>query len=194
MTRLLSLVVVALMALAACSAPEAPEAAATPPAATPAPVPQLVPVHILLPESPDEGVSAWAQALTDAIAAGHGGLTLVGTPEEALVGVRIDAVEEGTEADPVPEGEGEFHVMRGALLVGADTHEFNLAYRDDVAPEAEALARNLRKLAVQAASAGSAEAAAEAEGSSEEGGAASEAEGSSEEDTAASEPDAEDEG
>jgi hypothetical protein len=190
MTRLLSLVVVALMALAACSAPEAPEAAATPAA-----VPQLVPVHIVVPENPDEGISAWSRALADAITSGHGGLTLVQTPEEALVGVRIDVVEKGTEADPVPEGEGDVEVMRGALLVGEDVHEFNLAYRGDLAPEAEALARNLRKLAVQAATAGSAEAAAEAEESSEEGAADSEAEASSEEPVSSPGPaDAEDEG
>ena len=162
MTRPLPLAVAALLVAAACSAPEAPQTAAT--STPPAAVPQLVPVHIVVPESPDEGISAWAQALAEAITSGHGGLTLVQTPEEALVGVRIDAVENGTEADPVPEAEGEVEVMRGALLVGEDAHEFNLAYRGDVRPEAEALARNLRKLAVQAATAASAEGAVEGEG------------------------------
>jgi hypothetical protein len=155
MTRPLPLPAVALLVAAACSAPEAPKATATPTPA-PAPTPPPIAVHILLPAEPDAAVTAWAQALAGAISSGQGGLTLAATPEEATMAVRIDVVEKGTEADPVPEGEGEVLVMRGALLVGDKAHAFSLAYRGDVRPEAGAFARNLRQFAAQATAAASA--------------------------------------
>jgi hypothetical protein len=52
--------------------------------------------------------------------------------------------------DPEPEGEGETSVMRGALVLGEAPREFSLAYRGDVRPQAEALARNLRAYAAEA--------------------------------------------
>jgi len=151
MTRALLLVATAaLLAVVACSAPEAPQATATPP---PAASPPPVVVHIQVPEDRGPAVEAWAQALAAAIAGGHGGLALASTPEEAVAVVRIDAVETGAEVDPEPEGEGEVNVMRGALVVGESARAFNLVYRGDARPQAEALARNLRRFAAEGAAA-----------------------------------------
>jgi hypothetical protein len=153
MNRVLPLATVAMLAVVACSAPEAPQATATPAPAAPAANPQPVVVHIQVPEDAEPGVEAWAQALAGAINAGHGGLALAPTPEAAAAVVRIDAVETGAEVDPEPEGEGEVNVMRGALVVGEGARAFNLVYRGDARPQAEALARNLRRFAAEGAAA-----------------------------------------
>ena len=153
MTRALPLATAALLALVACSAPEAPQATSTPEPVAPGAALQPVVVHVLVPEDPDPAVEAWAQALVAAIDAGHGGLALATTPDEAVALVRIDAVETGTEVDPEPEGEGEVNVMRGALVVGETARVFNLVYRGDARPQAEALARNLRRFAAEGAAA-----------------------------------------
>ena len=156
MTRALPLATAALLVVAACSAPEAPRATSTPaPAARAAALTPVV-VHVLVPEDPDPAVAAWAQALVAAINAGHGGLVLATAPDEAVALVRIDAVEEGTGVDPEPEGEGEVTVMRGALVVGESARAFNLVYRGDARPQAEALARNLRRFAAEGAAAAAA--------------------------------------
>jgi hypothetical protein len=108
-----------------------------------------VAVHILVPEAAEPAVVAWAQELAAAIASGQGNLVLASTPGEAAAAVRIDAVEVGAEVSPEPEGEGEISVMRGALVVGESAREFNLVYRGDARPQAEALARNLRGFATE---------------------------------------------
>ena len=56
------------------------------------------------------------------------------------------------DGDPA-EGEGEVNVMRGALLVGASARAFNLVYRGEARPQAEAFARNLRRFAAETAAA-----------------------------------------
>jgi hypothetical protein len=141
--------------LGACSRPENPGPSPTPatsaPAATPAPPAAPIAVHVALPANPEPAVAAWAEILATAITSGQGGLTLAATPEEALAVVRIDTVEDGTDVDPEPDGEGELHVMRGALVVGSSARAFNLVYRGDARPQAEALARNLRRLAAEGA-------------------------------------------
>jgi hypothetical protein len=147
MIRSLPLVVCALLVAAACSAPGGPEATSTPApvAATPAPVM----VYVQVADEPDPAVEAWAQDLVAAIEAGAGDLTLAPTAEEATATVRIDAVESGVEANPEPEGEGEINRMKGALVVGDSAREFSLVYRGDARPQAEALARNLRRFAAE---------------------------------------------
>ncbi len=156
MTRTLPLATAALLVAVACSAPEAPQATSTPaPVAPPASV-QPVVVHIQVPEDAEPAVEAWAQALAGAINAGHGGLALAPTPEAAAAVVRIDTVEAGATVNPEPEGEGEVNVMRGALVVGESARAFNLVYRGDARPQAEALARNLRRFSAEGAAAAAA--------------------------------------
>jgi len=161
MTRALPLAVAAVLVVVACSAPEAPRDASTPAPVAPVAAPEPVVVHIQMPEDPDPAVLAWAQALSTAITSGQGGLNLAATPEEATAVVRIDTVEKGTEVDPEPEGEGEVSVMRGALVVGERARAFNLVYRGDARPQAEALARNLRRFAAEGAAAAAAPAESE---------------------------------
>ncbi len=150
MTRhaLRSLVTVAaLWALTGCSGPEAPAALGTPPPARPTPVPVSVLVQVA--EGAGPLAEAWAEELRTAVSAGHGDLSLVSAAEGAAVVVRIDKVETGVEVDSVPEGEGEISVMRGAIVVGGSAREFNLNYRGQARPQAEALARNLRGFAAE---------------------------------------------
>jgi hypothetical protein len=154
MNRVLPLAVAAAtaMILGACSSPEPPQDSAAPAAmATPTPAPPAAPiaVHVALPESPDPAVLAWGQALATAITSGQGGLTLVAPPEEAAAAVRIDSVRTGVEWEPAPPGEGKISVMHGALVLGDSAREFDFAYRGDVAPQAEILARNLRAFAAE---------------------------------------------
>jgi hypothetical protein len=114
----------------------------------PTPAPPIF-VHVQLAEEASAEVEAWAEELRTAVTAGHGDLRLAATPEEAAVVVRIDSVETGVKANPEPEGEGETSMMRGALVLGESAREFNLAYRGEVRPQAEALARNLRGYAAE---------------------------------------------
>ena len=151
MTRhaLLALVTAALLVGGACSPPEDPAARATPAATMPTPAPPIV-VHVQVPEGGGPEAAAWAEELRTAVREGHGDLSLAAAREDAVVVVRIDSVETGVEADPEPEGEGEISVMKGALVLGESAREFSLAYRGDVRPQAEALARNLRAYAAEA--------------------------------------------
>ena len=137
-----------LLATGACSQPEDPAARATPAAMMPTPAPPVL-VHVQVPEEAAPKAEAWAEELRAAVTAGHGELNLAATPEEAAVVVRIDAVETGVKVDPEPEGEGETSMMRGALVLGESAREFKLAYRGEVRPQAEALARNLRAYATE---------------------------------------------
>jgi hypothetical protein len=152
MTRALPLAAAALMTFAACSAPESPEPAAQPPADAVAATPQPETVHILVAGPGGPEVEAWVEALTAAIEAGHGNLALVPTPEEARSVVLIEGVEPAAPAGQEPTGES--FVMRGSLVIGDDARDFELAYRGDVVPQAEALARNLPRFAQEAASGG----------------------------------------
>jgi hypothetical protein len=120
-----------------------------------------VAVHILVPEEPGPEIQAWAQSLAAAIDAGYGALTLAATPEEAAAVVRIDSVQTGVEWDPEPPGEGEISVMHFALILGQSSREFDVAYRGDATPQAQALARNLRGVAANGAAASSATEGAE---------------------------------
>lgn len=156
MTRqtLLAFATLAAVAGTSCSREDAPppappvRATAAPPAAA-APHAAPVPVFVLLPDSPSPEVEAWARELGAAIAAGHGGLVMSESAEDARVVVRIDAVETNARVNPEPPGEGEVLVMRGAILDGESSRAFSLAYRGSARPQAEALARNLRRFAAE---------------------------------------------
>jgi hypothetical protein len=151
MTRhaLLAPIAAALLAAGACSPPDTPATRSTPAATMPTPAPPVF-VHVQIPEEARPEVEAWAEAMRAAVTAGHGDLKLFASPEEPAVVVRIDTVETGVKADPEPEGEGETSVMRGALVLGEHSRDFSLAYRGEVRPQAEALARNLRVYAAEA--------------------------------------------
>jgi len=145
---LLSLVTVAAVwTLGGCSGPEAPAALATPAAARPTPAPVSVLVQVA--EGAGALAEAWADELRTAVSAGHGDLSLASAPETAAVVVRIDTVETGVDVASEPEGDGEISVMRGALVVDGSAREFNLNYRGEARPQAEALARNLRAFAAE---------------------------------------------
>lgn len=151
MTRhaLLALPAVALLVTGACSPADAPAARATPAAMMPTPAPPIV-IHVQVPEEAGPEAAAWAEALRTAVKEGHGDLKLTPSPEEAAFVVRIDTVETGVKADPEPEGEGETSMMRFALVQGESAWEFSFAYKGEVRPQAEVLARNLRTYAPKA--------------------------------------------
>jgi hypothetical protein len=130
--------------VAACSAPEAPKTGATP-GASAVPVAPLA-VHVALPQGASPKATEWAKALEAAVAARPGDLKLVAEAGAAEVVVRVVSVEAAPEG-AVGSGEGERVVMRGALVVGDATREFNLAYRGAAQTQADVLARNLRRLA-----------------------------------------------
>lgn len=149
----LVLAVVAVVAAGACTgetpAPAPPRGEATPPPAAPRAQGPTIPVHVAVGEDPGPGIQAWARELEAAIAGGHGQLSLVEDAGDAQVVVRVDSVETGTTVTPAPPGEGEVTVMRGALVVGGLSRAFNLAYRGETRPQAEALARHLRVVATE---------------------------------------------
>jgi hypothetical protein len=88
----------------------------------------------------DPGVQAWAKELREALATRKEEFRLTKAGEKADLGVRIDSV---------GAGQGGAHVMNGALVMGETTRPFNLSYTGASRPQAEALARNLRKYADQ---------------------------------------------
>jgi len=126
----LSLAVVALL-VAQAPAPPAPAAPA-----------KLVPMTVKVEPSAkaDAGAEAWAKELRAALAVRKDEFRVVRPGETAELVVRIDSV---------AKGKAETSVMNGALTVGTVTKPFNLSYPGPSAPQAEKLARNLRKLADQ---------------------------------------------
>jgi hypothetical protein len=129
--------------VAACSAPESPKTGASP-AASAVPVTPLA-VHVALPQGASPKATEWAKALEEAVDARQGDLKLVADASVAEVVVRVTSVEPAPEGAVGP-GEGEAVVMRGVLVVGDATREFNLAYRGTARAQADVLARNLRRL------------------------------------------------
>jgi hypothetical protein len=86
-------------------------------------------------------VQAWAKELRAALDQRKDEFRRAKPGESAELVVRIDSVVPG------PDGA---QVMSGALVLGKNARPFNLSYTGEVAPQAEKLARNLRKLADQA--------------------------------------------
>jgi hypothetical protein len=130
MTMLATLALASLVAAQAATAP-APAAKI---------VPMTVQVEAAAGASADAGAQAWVKELRSALEARKGEFRLPKKTETAELVVRIDSL---------AKGQNDSHVMNGALLMGKATHSFNLSYPGDVAPQAEKLARNLRKLADQ---------------------------------------------
>ena len=125
-----------ILAVATLTASTAAAPTATEPAAKPVP---LV-VQVDAPSGSGADVEAWAKELRTALAARKDEFRLAKAGEKAELVVRIDSV---------TKGESDTHVMNAALVLGKTIKPFNLSYAGAVRPQAEALARNLRKLADQ---------------------------------------------
>ena len=121
----------ATLALAALVLPQTPATAAKP-------VPMSVEVRTdAKAEAP---VQAWANELRAALDQRKDEFRRAKPGESAELVVRVDSVVPG------PDGA---QVMKGALALGKNSRPFNLSYAGEAAPQAEKLARNLRKLADQ---------------------------------------------
>jgi hypothetical protein len=125
----------ALLALATVAAtPQKPAPAKEKPASAKA---ELMVVRVEAARSGGGGALAWTKAITDALTARKDEFSLAKAGEPADVTIRIASV---------AEGEGGEHRMIGALVRGKTEKPFNLSYPGEVAPQAEKLVRNLRKL------------------------------------------------
>jgi hypothetical protein len=87
-------------------------------------------------------VQAWAKELRAALDQRKDEFRPAKPGEAAELVVRIDSVAAGA---------GGAQVMNGALVMGKNARPFNLSYPGEPAPQAEKLARNLRKYAEQMA-------------------------------------------
>jgi len=128
-----------MLATLAASLFAAQAAAAQAPAATPAKVAPMT-VQVQAAAGADAGVQAWVKDLRAALEARKDDLRLAKKGETAELVVRVDSV---------AKGQNDLQVMNGTLLLGKSSHPFNLSYTGESAPQAEKLARNLRKYADQ---------------------------------------------
>ncbi len=127
----------ATLALASAFAVQATAAQA--PAAAPAKNAPMS-VQVEAAAKADAGVQAWVTELRRALEARKDEFRLAKKGETAELVVRIDSV---------GKGQNDLQVMVGTLLMGKSSHPFNLSYPGEMAPQAEILARNLRKYADQ---------------------------------------------
>jgi hypothetical protein len=127
------------LVLAALLAPPPPAGQA--PAAPAKVVPMTVRVEA---EAKVAGTEEWAKELGTALAARKDEFRLVRPGEKAELVVRIESLGKAQDGTPV---------MNGALVMGEAKRGFAYGYRD-VKVQAEALARNLRKIADQMKTAG----------------------------------------
>ena len=127
----------ATLALASAFAVQA--AAAQTPAAAPAKIAPMS-VQVEAAAKADAGVQAWVKELRAALEARKDEFRPAKKGETAELVVRIDSV---------GKGQNDLQVMAGTLLMGKSSHPFNLSYPGETAPQAEELARNLRKYADQ---------------------------------------------
>ena len=131
-----------MLATLALSSFLAAQAATQGPAASPTVAPMSVQVRAAA--EADAGVQAWVKELRAALEERKGEFRLAKTGETAELVVRIDSL---------AKGQDDLRVMNGAFLMGKTSRPFNLSYPGEVAPQAEKLARNLRKYADQLKSA-----------------------------------------
>ena len=88
----------------------------------------------------DAGAQVWVKELRTALETRKDEFRLPKKGEKPELVVRVDSV---------GKGQNDLQVMNGTLLIGKGSHPFNLSYPGEVAPQAEKLARNLRKYADQ---------------------------------------------
>jgi hypothetical protein len=120
-----------MLALAALVAPQAPAAPA-----------KAVPMtfEVRTPAKAEAPAQNWAKELRAALGQRKDEFRPAKAGETAELVVRIDSV--------VPGASGS-HVLNGALVMDKKAHPFNLSYPGEAGPQAEKLARNLRKYADQ---------------------------------------------
>jgi len=127
----------ATLALASAFAAQATLAQA--PAAAPAKIAPMS-VQVEAAAKADAGVQVWVKELRTALEARKDEFRPAKKGETAELVIRIDSV---------GKGQNDLQVMAGTLLMGKSSHPFNLSYPGETAPQAEKLARNLRKYADQ---------------------------------------------
>ena len=127
----------ATLALASAFAVQA-TAAQTPAAALAKIAPMSVQVEAAA--KADAGVQAWVKELRAALEARKDEFRLAKKGETPDLVVRIDSV---------GKGQNDLQVMVVTLLMAKSSHPFNLSYPGETGPQAEILARNLRKYADQ---------------------------------------------
>jgi hypothetical protein len=110
------------------------------PAAKPA-AKGVMTVQVEVAQGTAGGAQAWGKELRAALEARTDEFRLAKPGETAALVVRIDSV---------VAGQGGSSVMNGALVQGGQARPFNLSYPGEIRPQAEKLARGLRKLAEQA--------------------------------------------
>src|SRR5512143_3435409 len=115
-------------------------AAAAQPAAKPS-AKGVMTVQVEVTPGTGGGAQAWGKELRAALEARTDEFRFAKPGETAALVVRIESV--------VP-GQGGSSVMNGALVQGGQSRPFSLNYPGEVRPQAEKLARGLRKLAEQA--------------------------------------------
>jgi hypothetical protein len=114
--------------------------AAAQPAAKP-PTKGVMTVQVEVAPGTGGGAQAWGKELRTALEARTDEFRFAKPGEKAALVVRIDSV--------VP-GQAGSSVMNGALVQGGQPRPFTLNYPGEIRPQAEKLARGLRKLAEQA--------------------------------------------
>jgi hypothetical protein len=97
-------------------------------------------VQVQAATAADALAQSWASELRTALEARKDEFRIAKKGQTPELVVRIDSV---------GKGQNDNKVMNGSLLMGTVSHPFNLTYPGEVAPQAEKLARNLRKYADQ---------------------------------------------
>lgn len=128
--------------LAFASAVTEPQAAAP----RPAPAKPAAPMTVAVEVAPSAGPAGqqWGQELRTALETRKDEFRLARKGEKAELVVHIDSVA------AAPRGGS---VMNGSLAIAARVSPFNVTYPGEARPQAEALARNLRRFAEQLKSA-----------------------------------------
>ena len=122
------LVILALAALVAPQSPAAPAKAAP------------MTFQVRTAAKADAPAQDWAKELRTALGQRKDEFRPAKPGETAELVVRVDSV--------VPGADGS-HLLNGALVMGEKARPFNLSYPGEVEPQAQKLARNLRKYAEQ---------------------------------------------
>ena len=123
-----------MLATLALAAAFVPQSSAAPAKAAP------MAVEVRTAANADAPAQAWAKELRAALDQRKDEFRRAKPGEKAELVVQIDSV---------GPGGGGGRVMNGALVMGKSSRPFNLSYPGEMAPQAEKLARNLRKYAEQ---------------------------------------------
>lgn len=108
----------------------------------PAPAAKTTPliVEVLAAPSSGAGAHAWEKELRAALALRKEEFRLAKPGEKAELSLLVDSL---------AKGQGDTSVLTGVLTSGKARRPFNLTYTGEIFPQAEKLARGLRKIAEQ---------------------------------------------